>query len=85
MHGYVPNHSVKAAFLGSSSFGDWAQGTFWGPLADETRAFIDFVLTGRPSTIPQAEEARRTLEITLAIEQSARIREVVKLPLPESS
>ncbi|MBI4192569.1 MAG: Gfo/Idh/MocA family oxidoreductase [Betaproteobacteria bacterium] len=83
MHGYVPNHSVKAAFLGSSSFGDWAQGTLWGPLADETRAFVDFVLTGRPGTIPQAQEARRTLEITLAIEESARTCKVVKLPFPE--
>ena len=82
MHGYVPDHAVKAAFLGSSSFGDWAQGKMWGPIADETRAFVDLIRQGRPTTIPQAEEARRSLEIALAIDQSAKTREVVRLPLP---
>ena len=81
LHGYVPNHAVKAAFLGSSSYGDWAQGTFWGPLADETRAFVEFIRTGNRSTIPFAAEARRTLEITLAIEESTRTRRSVTLPL----
>lgn len=81
LHGYVPNHSLKAAYLASSSYGDWAQGVFWGPLADETRAFVDFVRTGRAITIPRAKEARRTLEVTLAIEQSARTGQVVRLPL----
>jgi myo-inositol 2-dehydrogenase/D-chiro-inositol 1-dehydrogenase len=81
MHGYVPNHAIKAAYLGSSSYGDWAQGNFWGPLADETRAFVDYALTGRACTIPQVDEARRTLEVTLAIERSARTGERVKLPL----
>jgi len=81
LHGYVPNHSVKAAYLASSSYGDWAQGKFWGPLADETRAFVDFVRTGDRGTIVFAEEARRTLDITLAIEQSARTRRSVTLPL----
>ena len=81
LHGYVPNHAVKAAFLGSSSYGDWAQGSFWGPLADETRAFVEFIRTGNRSTIPFAAEARRTLEITLAIEESARTRRSVTLPV----
>ena len=81
LHGYVPNHAVKAAFLGSSSYGDWAQGAFWGPLADETRAFVEFIRTGNRSTIPFAAEARRTLEITLAIEESARTRRSVTLPV----
>jgi predicted dehydrogenase len=72
---------VKAAYLASSSYGDWAQGKFWGPLADETRAFVDFVRTGDRGTIVFAEEARRTLDITLAIEQSARTRRSVTLPL----
>ena len=81
LHGYVPNHAVKSAFLASSSYGDWAQGTFWGPLADETRAFVEFVRTGKRGTIAFAAEAQRTLEITLAIEESARTRRSVALPL----
>jgi predicted dehydrogenase len=80
MHGYVPNHAVKAAYLGSSSYGDWAQGAFWGPLADETRAFVEIVRTGESAPIPTAAEALRTLEVTLAIEESARSGAVIKLP-----
>jgi predicted dehydrogenase len=80
MHGYVPNHAVKAAYLGSSSYGDWAQGAFWGPLADETRAFVEIVRTGEAAPIPTAAEALRTLEVTLAIEESARSGAVIKLP-----
>ena len=83
LHGYVPNHAVKAAYLASSSFGDWAQGAFWGPLADETRAFLEMVRTGKDVPIPRAAEARRTLEVTLAIEQSARSGAIVRLPLAE--
>lgn len=85
MHGYVPNHAIKAAYLASSSYGDWAQGAFWGPLADETRAFVELVRTGRPVPIPRASEARRTLEVTLAIEESARTGQVVKLPLASAN
>jgi predicted dehydrogenase len=83
VHGYVPNHAVKAAFLGSSSYGDWAQGAFWGPLADETRAFVELVRSGAEAPIPTAAEALRTLEVTLAIEASARSGQAMKLPLAE--
>jgi predicted dehydrogenase len=51
LHGYVPNHAVKAAFLASSSYGDWAQGNILGPLADETRAFVEFIRTGNRGTL----------------------------------
>lgn len=83
MHGYVPNHAIKAAFLGSSSYGDWAQGAFWGPLADETRAFLELIRTGRPAPIPDSREARRTLGVTLAIEESARTGKVITLASDE--
>jgi predicted dehydrogenase len=83
MHGYVPNHAVKAAYLGSSSYGDWAQGAFWGPLADETRAFVELVRNGTPAPIPTAAEALRTLEVTLAIEAAAKSGQAIKLPLAQ--
>jgi hypothetical protein len=43
-HPYVPGHAVNLAFLGSNSAGDWAVGDFWGPLGNETRAWLDFPL-----------------------------------------
>jgi predicted dehydrogenase len=79
-HGYVPGHEVQMAFLGTSSSGDFALGDFWGPQADETRSWLDYLSTGRPCILPRPEAGRRTLAVTLAIEQAARTKETVKLP-----
>lgn len=78
---YVPGLSVNMAFLGSSSSGDWALGDYWGPIANETRAWLDHLSTGRPCALATAEDARKTLEITIAIEQSVKKKKEVKLPL----
>ncbi len=78
---YVPGLALNMAFLGSSSSGDWALGDFWGPVANETRAWLDHLSTGRPCALASAAEARQTLEVTLAIEQSARTGQTVRLPL----
>jgi predicted dehydrogenase len=78
---YVPGLDLNMAFLGGSSSGDWALGDFWGPVASETRAWLDHLATGRPCALATAAEARQTLEVTLAIEQSARTRQTVPLPL----
>jgi len=80
-HGYVPGHDVNMVFLGTSSSGDFALGDFWGPQADETRSWLDYLSTGRPCILPRPEEALKTLEVTLAIEQAARTKESVRLPL----
>jgi len=79
-HSYVPDHDTKMAYLSSSSTGDWALGDFWGPVADETRTWIDHLVTGRPCSLATASEARTTLGITLAIEHAAKTRETVSLP-----
>lgn len=84
-HGYVPGHSVNMAFLSSTSSGDWALGDFWGPLADETRAWLDHLSTGRACALATPEEARTTLEVTLAIEKAARTGETVRFPLQGTS
>jgi predicted dehydrogenase len=47
-HAYVEDHKVPFAFLGSNTAGDWALGEFWGPLANESRAWFDRLTTGRP-------------------------------------
>jgi predicted dehydrogenase len=78
-HAYVPDHSVNMAFLGSNTAGDWALGEFWGPLANETRSWLDRLVTGRPAAHATAQEARMTLLTTLAMEESARTGRAISL------
>ena len=77
----VAGRSVNMAFLGASPPGDWALGSFWGPLATETRAWIDHILTGGPCVLATPAEARLNLETTIAIDRAARTGETVRLPL----
>src|SRR5580692_1626669 len=69
-HPYVPGHAVEMAFLGSNTAGDWAVGDFWGPLGNETRAWLDHLATGAATVHATAEEARLDLETTIAIERA---------------
>lgn len=78
-HAYVPDHQVNMAFLGSNTAGDWAVGDFWGPLGNETRAWLDSLVTGAPTVHTTPGEARLNLETTLAIEHSAQTGEAVRL------
>lgn len=80
-HAYVPGHEVNFAFLGSTTPGDWALGDFWGPLGNETRAWLDHLVTGNPCVHTTPQQARLNLETTLAIERSARTGKAVRLPL----
>ncbi len=84
-HSYVPGHSLNMAFLSTTATGDWALGDFWGPLANETRAWLDHLSTGRPCVLATSVEARMNLEVTLAIEQSVQSKKVVRLPLVQIS
>ena len=56
-HAYVPDHGVNMAFLGSNTAGDWAVGDFWGPLGNETRAWLDHLVTGNPTAHTTPEQA----------------------------
>ena len=69
-HAYVPDHAVNMAFLGSNTAGDWAVGDFWGPLGNETRAWLDHLATGAPTVHTTPEQARINLETTIAIERA---------------
>lgn len=80
-HAYVPDHQVKLAFLGSNTAGDWAVGDFWGPLANETRAWLDHLVTGNPVAHTTPEQARINLETTIAIERAVATGAPVRLPL----
>ncbi len=80
-HPYVPDHAVDLAFLGSNTAGDWAMGDFWGPLANETRAWLDHLATGAPTIHCTPEQARLNLEATIAIERAVASGQAVRLPL----
>ena len=80
-HVYLPGHSVNMVFLQSGTPGDWALGEFWGPIANETRAWLDYLSMGRLCTLATPQDARDTLEATLAIEHSMRTGAPVVLPL----
>ncbi len=78
-HVYLPDHSVNAVFLSSGTPGDWALGDFIGPVATETRVWLDHLATGKPCNLATAAEARANLEATLAIEEAARTGQAVEL------
>jgi predicted dehydrogenase len=82
-HAYVPDHAVNMAFLGSNTAGDWAVGDFWGPLGNETRSWLDSLVTGQPTVHTTPEQARLNLETTLAIERAVATGETVRLPLKD--
>jgi predicted dehydrogenase len=80
-HVYLPDQPVNMVFLQSGTPGDWALGDFWGPIANETRAWLDHLSMGRPCFLATPREARATLEATLAIEHSMAAGRPVTLPL----
>src|SRR5258705_10257791 len=57
-HVYLTGHSVNMVFLQSGTPGDWALGEFWGPIANETRAWLDHLALGKPCALATAREAR---------------------------
>jgi predicted dehydrogenase len=82
-HVYLPDHTVNMVFLQSGTPGDWALGEFWGPIANETRAWLDHLCMGRPCVLATPQEARANLEATLAIEHSVATGRAVTLPLAQ--
>jgi predicted dehydrogenase len=80
-HVYLPDHEVNMVFLQSGTPGDWALGELWGPIANETRAWLDHLALGKPCVLATPREARANLEATLAIEHSLASGKPVTLPL----
>lgn len=81
-HAYVPGHKIHLAFSGSNPSGDWALDEYWGPLGNETRQWLDHLVTGRPVAHATPKEARLVLETTIAIQRSVESGgERVRLPL----
>jgi predicted dehydrogenase len=84
-HVYLPNHTVNMVFLQSGSPGDWALGDFWGPLANETRAWLDHLSVGKPCVLATPQDARLDLEATLAIEYAMESGVAVQLPVGQTN
>ena len=78
-HAYIPGLEFKTAFLSSSTPGNWHLGDYWGPVADESRVWLDSLSRNRPCPMATARDARQNLEITLAIEESARSGKTIVL------
>jgi len=50
-------------------------------MANETRAWLDHLVTGAPTAHTTPEQARVNLETTLAIERAVATGKAVRLPL----
>ena len=51
------------------------------PLGNETRAWLDHLVTGHPTAHTTPEQARINLETTIAIERAVETGKPVRLPL----
>ncbi len=80
-HVYLPGHEVNMVFLNSGTPGDWALGQMWGAIANETRAWLDHIVTGKPCMLATPRQARMNLEATLGIQLAAESKKIVTLPL----
>lgn len=78
-HVYIPEHRAKMSFIGSGTPGDWALGEFHGPVATETRAWLDYLAMGTTCHLSTAHDARKVVAMTVAIEESLRTRRAVEL------
>lgn len=76
---YATHQHLKFAFLGSRTTGEWVGDTMFGRLANETRAWIDHLVTGVDCHLTTVEEAHRVLATTLAIEESLATGDSVKI------
>jgi predicted dehydrogenase len=78
-HPYVPDRTTPMAYVGTTTSGDWALGRMFGPLADETRTWLDHLATGSPLQITTPEQARWALEVALAMETASATGQPVKV------
>jgi predicted dehydrogenase len=83
--GYTPDATRHVDFLGSYPPGDVALGELWGPMREETNAWLSRVALGHPTPHATAAEAHDRLMLTKALDLSARRKRAVTLPItPEN-
>ena len=79
--GYTPEAKRHVDFLGSYPPGDMALGELWGPMREETNAWLSRVALGLPTPHATAAEAHNRLMLTKALDLSARRKRPVALPI----
>ncbi|MBI3126205.1 MAG: Gfo/Idh/MocA family oxidoreductase [Candidatus Tectomicrobia bacterium] len=76
---YTPEHQVKVAFLGSAMPGDFVLGEFFGPMKEETDAFVRRILGRGGVGLATAEHGRQVLALTMAADRSCKEGKPVNL------
>src|SRR5271169_5148914 len=79
--GYAPDQSRLVDFLASYPPGDMVLGELRGPMREETDSWLNRVSLGLPTQAATAAEAHNRLMLTKALDLSAKLKQVVKLPL----
>jgi predicted dehydrogenase len=79
--GYTPETTRHVDFLGSYPPGDVALGELWGPMREETNAWLSRLALGHPTPHATAAEAHDRLMLTKAMDLSARLRRAVAMPI----
>jgi predicted dehydrogenase len=79
--GYTPETRRHVDFLGSYPPGDIALGELWGPMREETNAWLSRVALGLRTHHATAAEAHNRLMLTKALDLSARRKQPVRLPI----
>jgi myo-inositol 2-dehydrogenase/D-chiro-inositol 1-dehydrogenase len=69
---YTPEYEVNVAFLGSAMPGDFALGEFFGPMKEETDAFVRRILGLGGVGLATGAHGRKILALTMAADRSAR-------------
>ena len=77
-HAYVDTNT-EMGFLTSNASGNWAVDKYWGPFADETRSWLEFVTQGIACPNTTGKEGLQNLKITLGIEKSIKLNQTIKL------
>ncbi len=69
---YTPEHQVNVAFLGSAMPGDFVMGEFFGPMKEETDAFVRHILGIGGVGLATGAHARDVLALTMAADRSCK-------------
>jgi predicted dehydrogenase len=79
--GFEPGAERHVDFLTSYPPGDVYDGQLWGPMREETNAWLARLYAGLRTPHATAADGHRNLVLTMAMDLAARRGEVVKLPV----
>ena len=79
--GYQPDFERHVEFLTSYPPGDIAFGQLWGPMREESNAWLARIHMGLETPHATAEEGHRNLLLTMAMDLSAARGQALKLPI----